>query len=95
VREDNGNRSWQEHIERHDRLITHILEQQDDFRTDLGALLKAQIQMTEAQREAAEAQRRTDEKMAETTEKLNALIDIVDGLVRRPENDMPGGVSPA
>ncbi len=77
MEEGNGNRSWQEHIERHDRLITHILEQQAGFRTDLGALLKAQVQLTESQR-------RTDEKMAETSEKLHALIHIVDDLVRRP-----------
>ncbi|MBK5292125.1 MAG: hypothetical protein JJE04_10665 [Acidobacteriia bacterium] len=84
MKEGNGNGSWQEHIERHDRLITSILEHQDAFRTDLGHLLRAQVLVTEAHEKLTEAQRRTDEKMAETAEKLNALISIVDGFVRRP-----------
>lgn len=34
--------------------------------------------------ELRESQKRTDEKFAETTDKLDALIAIVDGIVRRP-----------
>jgi hypothetical protein len=49
------------------------------------------ILLTEAQKRTDEALKRTDEKLAalavtvdEVTGKLNALIQVVDGIVRRP-----------
>lgn len=65
--------------------------QQEEFRTDLSQLLKAQVLVTDSQVKITDSHRLLDEKLAalaeaqrETTEKLNALIAVVDGLVKRP-----------
>ncbi len=69
---------------------------QQEFRSDLSQLLKAQVvlvdaQLTtnenlaalaEAQPKTVESQRKTDEKLRETGEKLDALIQVVDDIVR-------------
>jgi len=41
-------------------------------------------QLAEAQQRIAEAQQRTEASLLATDERLNALIQIVDGIVRRP-----------
>jgi hypothetical protein len=51
-------------------------EEHRQFRQDYKMLLAAQVALTEQQKI-------TDMKMAETTEKLNALIAVVDDLLRR------------
>jgi len=64
---------------------------QVEFRTDLAQLLKAQVLITDVQSKLTDSHRLLDKKLAalaeaqrETTEKLNALIAVVDGLVKRP-----------
>lgn len=47
------------------------------FRQDLTQLLTAQVLLTDRMNQLTEAQRHTDER-------LNALITIVDGIIRRP-----------
>ena len=61
------------------------------FSDEHNKLLTAQVLLTDAQtrtektvQELVEAQKRTDEKMNELTDRLNALIAVVDGIIREP-----------
>jgi hypothetical protein len=77
----------QEHLQRNDRLITRILDNQDDLKEGARALMTSQVLFADQTREAftdvahklaelAEAQKHTDER-------LNQVINVVDELVRR------------
>jgi hypothetical protein len=66
--------------QRHEQQLSEQYRQNNEehrqFRQDYKMLLAAQVALTEQQKI-------TDMKMAETTEKLNALIAVVDDLLRR------------
>jgi hypothetical protein len=63
----------------------HELFQAEDKR-----LLTAQILMNGGMQKMAEAMTSLESKMEETTGKLSALIDTVDGSIRRPpESNLP------
>jgi hypothetical protein len=77
----------EELIERQElaNLAAHELFQAEDKR-----LLTAQILMNGAMQKMAEAMTSLESKMEETTGKLNALIDTVDGIIRKPpESNLP------
>jgi hypothetical protein len=63
----------------HEQLVAHHQE----FAREHKQLLTAQVVLTDRMEQFAKAQQHTDSKMAETAEKLNALIAVVDGIVRR------------
>lgn len=56
----------------------------ESFEADNKRLLSAQILMNGAMQKMAEGMTSLELKMEETTGKLNALIDTVDGIVRKP-----------
>ena len=78
-------------LDRIERALELLVDDHIQFREEHKMLLTAQVLLTEAQK-------RTDEKLAklavtvdalavtvdEVTGKLNALIQVVDGIVRRP-----------
>ena len=78
-------------LDRIERALELLVDDHVQFREEHKMLLTAQVLLTEAQK-------RTDEKLAklavtvdalavtvdEVTGKLNALIQVVDGIVRRP-----------
>ena len=77
----------EEMIERQERAneTAHELFQAEDKR-----LRTAQILMNGAMQKMAEAMTSLESKMKETTGKLNALIETVDGIIRRsPESNFP------
>ena len=57
-----------------------------EFSAAILALAENQKQMAENQKQLAENQKQLAEEHRHLTEKLNALIDVVDGLVRRPKS---------
>jgi len=85
-------------LDRIERALELLVDDHIQFREEHKLLLTAQVLLTEAQTRTEEAQKRTDEKLAklavtvdalavtvdEVTGKLNALIQVVDGIVRRP-----------
>jgi hypothetical protein len=78
-------------LDRIERVLELLVDDHVQFREEHKMLLTAQILLTEAQKRTDEALKRTDEKLAalavtvdEVTGKLNALIQVVDGIVRRP-----------
>lgn len=78
-------------LDRIERALELLVDDHVQFREEHKLLLTAQVLLTEAQTRTEEAQKRTDEKLAalavtvdEVTGKLNALIQVVDGLVRHP-----------
>jgi hypothetical protein len=70
----------EELIERQERAneVAHELFQAEDKR-----LLTAQILMNGAMQKMADGMTSLESKMEETTGKLNALIDTVDGMIRK------------
>jgi hypothetical protein len=54
------------------------------FEEEHKRLLTAQVLLTDAMAKLAEAQRRTDERLEQVTQNLNALISVVDWIIRRP-----------
>jgi hypothetical protein len=71
-------------LERIERALEMLINDHVQFREEHKTLLSAQVVLTDnmaklaiAQKELAEAQKHTDER-------LNALIEIVDGVVRKP-----------
>ena len=78
-------------LDRIERALELLIDDHVQFREEHKMLLTAQVLLTEAQKRTEEAQKRTDEKLAalavtadEVTANLNALIQVVDGLVRNP-----------
>ena len=66
-----------------------IERNQQELQSDFSQLLKAQVLLVDAQLKTnekldalVESQRKTDEKLRETGEKLDALIRVVDDIVR-------------
>jgi hypothetical protein len=81
-------------IERHDAMMVSIdasIERQvlaneaarERFESEDKRLLTAQILMNGAMQKMAEGMVSLESKMEETTGKLNALIDTVDGVIRK------------
>jgi hypothetical protein len=72
-----------------------------DFETEINSLKDTLVVMTEIQRRQAQVQRaqaegmpeherrmrHIDHTLAEVGDKLNALVDIVDGVIRKPPPD--------
>ena len=56
----------------------------EQFAAENQRLLTAQILMNGAMQKMAEGMTSLEAKMEETTGKLNALIDTVDGIIRKP-----------
>jgi hypothetical protein len=85
-------------LDRIERALELLIDDHVQFREEHKMLLTAQVLLTEAQKRTEEAQKRTDEKLAklaitmdalaltvdEIGGKLNALIKVVDGVVRNP-----------
>lgn len=78
-------------LDRIERALELLVDDHVQFREEHKLLLTAQVLLTEAQKRTEEAQKRTDEKLAklavtvdEVAGKLNALIEVVDGIVRHP-----------
>ena len=77
--------------EQHARMNEHQLRHDHDIQ-EIHAILKetqkgtalAIAKIAEAQRRTAQAHRQTGEAQLVTEEKLNALIETVDRIVRRP-----------
>ncbi len=92
---DNGSR-----MDRFERGLEHLLKAQathearaaarfeelerarQEFGSDLSQLLKAQVLLTDSQRSLIEAQRQTDER-------LDALIQVVDPIIRKRPPEAP------
>jgi hypothetical protein len=76
----NTNGSGESRLDRLERLLEqHVIENHDahvSFMQEHKLLLTAQVVMTDKMSEL-------ETKMLETTDKLNALIDTVDGLIKR------------
>ena len=72
-------------IEAHDRLARQTAAQ-------IGALAESQRQLVDSQRQLAESQRAGEESAAQVRENLNALIRIVDELIRRPPESRHGSL---
>jgi len=70
-------------LDRIERLLETIIEEHLEFRRDLKQLLTAQVLMTESLTQLAEAQKHTDDRM-------NALITVVDGVIRNRPPQEPG-----
>lgn len=107
--ETNGD--WRERMDRFERGLAHLLENQarheqwlvrhdaamDKLLSSQQQLLTAQVLLTDRVEKVAQsverlsakvselaiAQKHTDSVIAETNERLNALIQIIDGVVRR------------
>lgn len=83
-------------LDRIERALELLIDDHIQFREEHKSLLTAQVLLTDSMRELAEAQRRTEEQLrrtdaqlAETDQRLNALIEIVDGFIRKPPPPSP------
>lgn len=75
-------------MDRIERALDLLIDDHVQFREDLKALLTSQVLLKD---ELSVLAKRTDERFAEvaerfaaTDERLNALITVVDGIIRRP-----------
>jgi hypothetical protein len=66
-------------------IVARVVTIQERFASGLERLAEAQLRTEEAHRKTEEAQRKTAEAARQTEEKLNALIAIVDGMIRPPK----------
>jgi hypothetical protein len=78
-------------LDRMEGMIEVILNRHIAFEEDHAQLLKAQVvltdrlgQLTKIVVDVVEAQKRNEEAWKHTDERLNALITIVDNLIRNP-----------
>ncbi|MBI4876125.1 MAG: hypothetical protein HY822_15920 [Acidobacteria bacterium] len=78
---DNGNDS-PSRLDRIEGIIEAIATRQADPEDEFRRLLSAQVVMVDTVQDLAEAQRRSDERM-------NALIAVVDDLVRHHRREQP------
>jgi len=86
---DDSNGSWQSRLDRMEGLMDLLIEDHVRFDDEHKRLLTAQIVLTDrvdkvtiALRELAESEKHTDER-------LNALIAVVDDLVRKRPPQQP------
>ena len=74
-------------LDRIEGIIEALANRQNLIEDEFSRLLKAQVVMVDHMNKLTEAQRQTaaahDERMRDTDERLNALIKIVDDLVRK------------
>ena len=93
--EQNGHKNPR--MDRLENLMELLIDDHLAFMDEHKRLLAAQVVLTGTIQELAEAQKRTeqrmkelseaaDERMKATDERLNALIGVVDGLVRNRPN---------
>lgn len=86
--QDNGHGSTR--LDRIEGIIEALANRQVLIEDEFVRLLKAQVVMVdtmtnlgEMQRQADERQRQADERQRQADERLNALIAVVDDLIRR------------
>ena len=77
-------------LDRMEKLMDLLINDHLQFRDEQRSLLRAQVLLTEAQERTdkqlerlAQAQRELYEAQKQTGERLDALIAVVDGVVRR------------
>ena len=73
---------------RNAELSTQIAAQKDHLDQFSNLMMTWVERHDKRMDQLAERQNRTDEKVAQTTENLNALIKVVDGLVRRDNGNV-------
>jgi uncharacterized HAD superfamily protein len=86
-------------MDRIERALELLIDDHVQFREEHKALLTSQVLLTDkvdkladelkalaqqTDRRIAELAQQTKERFAETDERLHALINVVDGLIRRP-----------
>jgi hypothetical protein len=89
---DEQNGQAKSRLERLEHLMELLIDDHIKFSDEHNRLLKAQVLLTEAQErtdkkmaELAEAQKSLTESQKQTEESMNALIRIVDDLIRKPQ----------
>ncbi len=90
----NGNNGGNPRLDRIEGIIEALANRQNLIEDEFSRLLKAQVVMGDQLNKLAESQIKIaaahDERMRDMDERLNALIQIVDDLVRRTPNPPPG-----
>ena len=82
-------------MDRIERALELLIADHELFREEHKALLTTQVMLTDNLNKLAEVQRKSDERWSElsrqlderfaaTDERINALITVVDGIIRRP-----------
>jgi hypothetical protein len=81
-------------LDRLEGLMELLIDDHVKFSDEHNKLLTAQVLLADAQtrtekniQELTEAQKRTDAEMKELRERMNALIAVVDGIIRKPPAD--------
>jgi hypothetical protein len=89
---DEQNGQAKSRLERLEHLMELLIDDHVKFSDEHNRLLKAQVLLTEAQErtekkitELAEAQKRLTESQEHADKRMDALIAIVDDLVRKPQ----------
>ena len=76
-------------MDRIERALELLLDDHVQFREEHKALLTSQVLLTDKVDKLADELKtlahETDRRFAATDDRLNALIHIVDGLIRRPQ----------
>ncbi|MGC9969429.1 MAG: hypothetical protein ABSE56_02445 [Bryobacteraceae bacterium] len=81
--ESNG----QSRLDRIEAIIEAVATREADIEDEFRRLLRAQVVMADSMRELADSQRSLAAAQRNTEERLNALIAVVDDIVRkRPPN---------
>jgi hypothetical protein len=70
-------------LDRMEGLMALLIDDHVQFREEHKRLLTSQVLLTDEMRKLAESQRLTDEQSRHTDERLNALIAVVDDIVRK------------
>jgi hypothetical protein len=75
-------------LDRIERALELFIDDHVQFREEHKALLTSQVLLTDKVDKLADELKtlaqQTKERFAETDERLHALINVVDGLIRRP-----------
>lgn len=79
--QDNGHGSTR--LDRIEGIIEALASRQALIEDEFIRLLKAQVVMVDTMNNLAEAQRQADERQRQADDRLNALIAVVDDLIRR------------
>ena len=86
---DDSNGSWQSRLDRMEGLMDLLIEDHGRFDDEHKRLLTAQIVLTDRVDKVAIALRQLAESEKHTDERLNALIAVVDDLVRKRPPQQP------